>query len=646
VTCERVQEIVSAHMDGAFVPRAEIRLAEVHARGCVACRAFARRSSTIRTAVRIQPAETVPDLTEPIMAAIARERAHPPRGRHMRTRPHARGRFARMRPLLAATLAGAVIGSLVVGGPWQRPSTRPVAAAAVARGVREMARSVDAFHGRYRIVERGLSPELPERAFDMDLAFLAPQRFRLDVRDRTTYPSAAWTPTDLTYIENVATTYASGPPPCPGDLPMVCLPTRTTVSHRSGFSAAAPLPADLIVPISTFDSTLGVRVVGQDEVDGRPAVHVEMSFARASPLFPFLRAGGTWRPFFGGDLVVLWLDEASWFPLRYEVFPSRDSARRAWEMRFGLPVESPDEAILDVTGASFSTEGIAPSLFEIPGGTTADEIAPSEAAGRLGYVPATPSASAGLDLVSVVVPHSAAAASPRSLLVYADGLDYLRLGESPRWRGPGPFGPIDARAQTVAVGHDGVGFYEPANADLGRRLAIHAADTDLYLETNLSRRELLRIASSLPVRGRALPRAWRMETAGSLTVERIPVHEALSVTGLAHLVSRLPGGYVVASADRASVRGTLAGVTFTLRQPSTDATGPPLTLHVERRDALPVASSSEQSRVSVGGAPGRWTPSRSLLEWMDGRWYRSLQGVLDLRSLLAIATTISSGTPP
>jgi hypothetical protein len=37
-----------------------------------------------------------------------------------------------------------------------------------------------------------------------------------------------------------------------------------------------------------------------------------MRFDRAAPLFPFLR-GGTWRPFFPEDRVVLWLDATSWF---------------------------------------------------------------------------------------------------------------------------------------------------------------------------------------------------------------------------------------------------------------------------------------------------------------------------------------------
>ena len=96
------------------------------------------------------------------------------------------------------------------------------------------------------------------------------------------------------------------------------------------------MPADLIAPIATFGSADGVTVVGREDVDGHETVRVEMSFARAAPLFPFLRLGGTWRPMFEGDRVVLWLDTTGWYPVRFEVFPSTDPERRAWEMRFGL----------------------------------------------------------------------------------------------------------------------------------------------------------------------------------------------------------------------------------------------------------------------------------------------------------------------
>ena len=52
-----------------------------------------------------------------------------------------------------------------------------------------------AFAATFAVTEHGLSPDVPERQLRMDVAFLAPQRFRLDVHDETTYPSTRWTPT-------------------------------------------------------------------------------------------------------------------------------------------------------------------------------------------------------------------------------------------------------------------------------------------------------------------------------------------------------------------------------------------------------------------------------------------------------------------
>src|SRR5204862_280901 len=83
-------------------------------------------------------------------------------------------------------------------------------------------------------------------------------------------PSAEWTPTNLTYIEDMPATYRSGPTGCPGDLPPgVCPTTRTTITRASPYSAAAPLPTDLVAPVSTFSSTDGIRVIGEQPIGGR-----------------------------------------------------------------------------------------------------------------------------------------------------------------------------------------------------------------------------------------------------------------------------------------------------------------------------------------------------------------------------------------
>lgn len=654
MNCDAVQLVLSARMDGDRVAARQAAAAVAHAETCTRCRTFGERSARIRSAVRIRAAEPVPDLVEPIMAAVAQERVRPrvPLVGERRVRPPRPTRRPRHRrrttlaPAAAAAVAGLVLGSVLVGGPWQSAEDRPIAAAAVVRNVRAVAPTLDVFQGTYTIHEFGLSREVPERLFDMEVAFRSPQRFRLDVHDRTIYPSHSWTPTHLRFIQDVTTTFTSGPSGCPGDLPAhVCPRTRAAVTHLSEFSAAAPLPADLVLPVTTFGSATGVEVLGSDRVGDRDAIRVRLSFERAAPMFPFLRMGGTWRPFFERDPVLLWLDARSSLPLRMLVQPSRNPERSAWELRYGLGVESPDEPILDVQLVSVSTEPPGLELFRIPG-VSAEPTAPrrlEDLPDRIGYLPTTPTDRGDLELVSIVLPPRSAPATPSSMLVYAEGLDYLKVGERRDWVGPEPFGPLDAGAQQILLDGGGVAYYEPAGEGFGRRLAIHADGADVFLETNLPRGRLLEIASSLPLVGRPLPPDGRDPGSAGIDVERIDVVEGLTAAGLpASLARNLPDGYIVASAERSTIGSAREGVTLHLRQIDTDAAGEPLTLHVERGTGLPLPSSSEQALISFAGLEARWTPSRSELEWVDRGVYHSLQGVMDLRSLIEIADAIAA----
>jgi hypothetical protein len=647
VNHEQAQLVLSARMDGERMTPREAEAASTHAAGCTRCRAFADRSAQVRSAVRIRPAEAVPDLVDGIMAAVAAEHARPTAIRTIeravlrRSGPR-RHRSRMLAPVAAAAIAGLVAGSLVVGGPWQRPADRPIAAAALVREVRRAAPAIDAFHGTYTIVERGFSADLTERRFDMEVAFRSPQRFRLQVVDRTDYPTRSWTPNDLTYIEHVPATYTAGPSGCPADLPQdVCPRMRATVTRLTEFSTSAPLPADVVLPLATFASPRGFRVVGGGTFDGRDAILVELTFDRASPMFPFLRTGGSWRPFFDRDRVVLWLDADSWQPVRWAVSPSTSPERREWEQRFGLQVEPVGATILDVRLVSSSREAPDPSLFDIPGSGSTAVRSLGAARRELGYEPTVPTGTGDLDLVSVVLPPEPARATPSSLLVYADGLDYLRIGERLDWSGPGPFGPLDVDAEQVTLGDGGVAYYEPAGEGFGRRVAIHAPTGDLYLESNLARDRLLEIAALIPVRTSPLPRTWLKRSSGEVDVERVPVRRALATAELPDSLSgSLPGGYVIASAELSMIDGEPTGVTLHLRQPEMDAAGEPLTLHVERARRLPPASPSSRSTVTLLAGVGRWAPGRALLEWIDHGRYHSLQGSLPLGSLMEIANAV------
>jgi hypothetical protein len=505
MNCHRAQPVLSAHMDGEWVPRAAIASAEAHAAGCAACTSFVARSARVRTAVRIRPAMDIPDLVDPIMAAVVHERVAPVPTVRLRRSPRRR-RPAAWRGVAAAAVIGIVVGSVAVGGPWRSADEQTVAIATIADNVRAAAASLRSYSATYAIVERGLTrdvPErqvgrgVPERQLELDVAFLQPQRFRVDVRDLTDYsPVGPPTPTAFTYIEDPPSSYREESCRVP-DTP--CSSTWTGRAESSPFSGAAPAAGDLIVPLATFGTTDGIRVVGTEQLDGRDTVHVVLSFERAAPLFRFLEVGGTWRPFYDADRVDLWLDASTWFPLRSTVTPSPALARRGWESRFGLPVERPDTPILEVHALAVRDAPPDRSLFDIPDlRDPTVELASLEQ--RLGYAPLIPDETGGLSFVTASTPGVSDDGAPRSLLVYARGLDYLKIMEHPRWRRPGPFGPVAADAEQIALAN-GIARFAPAGDDFGNRVAIHATGTDVWLESNLPRDELLAVAASLPVRG-------------------------------------------------------------------------------------------------------------------------------------------------
>jgi outer membrane lipoprotein-sorting protein len=643
---EQAERLISERLDGERIaPRAVLAL-ERHLEGCAECRAFERGAYRLREAARFEIAPAIPDLVEPIMAAVeGKAGATRPGLRVVRPMRLPRRRLLpRLAPAVAALLLGALVGSLVVGGPWSeeaRRSPSALAAEDVSRGVAEAAATLTAYEATFAITERHWSDDVPTRLLSMHVWFRAPERFRLEVEDQTAYRTRA-TPTDLELIVDRDTWYSAGPSACPTS---PCPQRETSFRNRVpfSFSSAAPAPTDLVLPITALAEPAAIRVVGRDTVLGRLAVVVEVPFERAASLFPFLSLGGDWRPFFSGDRVRIWLDRDSWFPLRWIVYPAAGRERNQWELRFGLPDEAPGDPVFEVDARSV---GLAPpplGVFAIPSTVEPEDrgartVAVGDLAAELGFEPVRPTQLRGLDLYRAVIPATPDAGE--AIVTYADGLSFLKLAESRSWAGDAPFGSVDVRAEEVPLG-TGVAYYEPAGAEHGRRLSIHAAGTDLLLESNLPREELLAVAETLPVVGLRMPDDWRVRASGGLLVERVTLAEASAAIGTEIAVPRsLPSGVVLASVELVRAEGP-PGATLFFRD--TEAGAAMIRLHVETATELPPASSGVQRRVEVDDAPGRWTPSRGLLEWLDAGVYRSLDASgLALSELLAIAASIPS----
>ena len=645
---EQAERLLSARIDGERLATRQTVALEHHLEACAECRAFERGAYRLREAARFEVAPAVPDLVDEVMATV-RTDAKPSGLRVVRPARLPRRRLLpRLAPVAAALLIGVLIGSLVVGGPWQRSQTgSALAAAEIAGGISAAAANLDAYQATFSIHELNMSTNVPERDLTMRVWFHAPERFRLDVVDHTDYP-ARTTPTDLRLVVDGSRWFASGPAPCPT---AECPQRESVVRNRLPFSTDAPIPTDLVLPISTLADADRLTVLGRGTVLGRPAVQVEVPFERARPLFPFLSIaggsiGGDWRPFFPNDRVRIWLDERNWFPLKWAVYPATGVERDAWALRFGLPNEPSLRPVFTVTALDVSTRPPSAGVFRIPASASAQDqgarsVGLTDVARDVGFEPVAPNTVGGLERYRVVLPTDDTA---RSLIAYADGLAFVNLGETRTWAGTAPFGPVGVQAEEVPLAGGGVAYYEPSTDEHSRRVSIHAAGTDLYLESNLSRPALLAAAAALPVQGLPMPDAWRIRRVGGATVERVPLQAARSsVPFPIELPRTLPDGFGLASVELVDA-GYGDGVTLYFRDLDADAGIGTIRLHLEPAQALPPATSASQSSMDVGGAHGRYTPDRSELEWVRSGVYHSLDAPgLELPELVAIAASIGSG---
>jgi hypothetical protein len=698
--CDLVQVGISQRMDGAPLSDTVLRAIDAHAATCATCTAFSRRAERIRAVVRIHEAEPVPDLVGPIMAAVAleprpapsdvsaapgeRRRTPPPERRPERREngfpnppsrsPRPRtgpGRTQRrnLRPssIAAAVIVGLVLGSVLVGGPWPHRGGRlpqPAQATDIGREVLQQATRLDDLQVRFSMVERNFAPDVPVRRFDMRVLLSAPERFRLGIRDHTTYPEGSTSqPNDLSYIVNRTSSYAAGPTACPPGLAATCPRRSTTVTNRPPFSSDSPIPSDLLLPLVTLGGV--ENLVGRPSLPilGRPTETLQLSYQRAAPLFPFLRlpvldlGNGAWRPYFSHDRVALWLDKQTLLPLRIEIWATTDAAvrreRSLWEQRFGMLRDPTARPLLSVVATSLGPLPSAGQPFRIPkvgdrtgqeGGLGDEHI--NERARGLSLARAASQMRLPAEEIARVAglaPYRAATApagdGSQTILAFARGVSWLKIGETRDRSEPALFG-VDPHAEQVMIPGMGVGYFEPSSDWNGRRLAIHTAGDDLALETNLPRSDLLRVASVLGVRGRAIPASWRVQRAGGVVSRRVSLPDALRQVGFHVRLPAdgdLPPGYIVASAELTSTGGR-TGLSVFYRQVDTDLSGSPIQIHEERGDRLAPAVLPQTEHVRIDHETARFDPTLHRLQWIHRGVYFSIDSSgLELAELASIA---------
>ncbi|HEY7873975.1 MAG TPA: hypothetical protein VIG64_02515, partial [Actinomycetota bacterium] len=595
---------------------------EAHLQTCAACRHEEEVLRAARRAVRIRPVGAVPDLTERIMQAVTAE------GPRLRRRSEWNVRFK-----VAAVAAAA--SALVLAGatlPLGRNRVDVASATEIARGVSSAARALQSYRASYDIVERGFHPNVPVRKLSAEVWFQAPERFRMLISDFTSYPGPAWTRNNVQLVANARKWSISEP--TDWDCPLVAgrpcalrdqapMESRTIVD-RQPFDGTSHLPTDLVVPLETLVSSDGFHVLGRATIAGREAHHIALRYGAAIPLVDALQTGGSWRPLHPLDRVELWIDAATWFPLRFEVVASASPDRAVWAQQQGLHDSAGDE-LLSVEAASFETaEAFAPQTFRVPTRGLVKSGGFDPARDMAAWAP-EPAYIAGLE------PYRFGRSDAGEVIrSYVDGMTWLKVTTRLRRAA----GSHPSTAELVALpAAAGWGYYQPATLALGRRVDVFGERVQVHVESNLPRAELMDVAASLGVTG------TRLQPDGDLL--RIDDDDPYDRAPYALTPGFVPRGYELTTALLARAADGRSTLTTYYRGSEADYSDVGVRITQSRPVRLLVPSSRDLTRVTMGAFDARWAPDLGQLEWIDGKTYRSITvPSFDLSTAMAIAGSL------
>lgn len=620
-TCGALRVDISARLDDELDDR-RAREVEEHLASCEECRAYEKQLRRVRRALRVHSAEEVPNLTQSIMAKVQTERVGAARRREW----HAGARIA----AVAAVVAALVV--LTTSVPFTDDQPGSADASEIVQKVRAAAEELTSFRATFSIVERGLTDSIDTRNFTAKVRYEAPERFRLQVRDDTTYPDPRWPANDISLIASASRWWIEQPRTCPIEVLLECsVPQGTserTVVERQPFDGSSTLPTDIIVPLETMASAGDFDVIGRSRIAGRGALKVAMPFRDAVPLVTALEPAGLWRTFHPLDRVEIWLDEKTWFPLRFQVMADPSGERAAWAELQGYD-DRPGDTLLAVTARRFSQRALPQSVFRPPEDGTI----------RTGdFVPVSgtpagwpiPGYTGGLDAY-----RNGLTPDERRVSSWADGMTWLKATSGAARSGLPAFPPD---AETVRLADGSVAYYLPATETIKRRIDIFTGDEHIHLETNLSRAELIKVASSFGLKGEALDSV--VERSRGASVERINIEEALGYDFVKSPRS-LPEGYRASAALLTRSRPDGRSITIYFRRSEAEYGGDGIAI-LQSPSIRVLAPSGEMAGVQpLDGVDGRWFPARGELEWIKGGVYRSVTVPTgDLSTALSVARSL------
>jgi len=638
-----------------------------HVSGCPACREFLHGVRRIRELVRFEISPSMPDLSPAIMQKV-RAHAAAEAGRRGWVARRRRTGLADRRPGLASVgrrsdprtrrvagaglAAGLVVGAVLTGGRLisVRQTNTAALADVIPRRLASAAIDLQGYRATFDITELHWTAAVPLRTFVADVAFRQPESFLVRVRDTTDYPSPTWPRNDLTSVTDGHTWQAIGPNPCPrAELPACpdTQPVVRSVVDRIPFDADTAMPSDIIIPMTVLAAADRVDVVGSALVAGRQAVALELAYQDATPLIRYLQFLGSWRPFFPEDRVVIALDQETWFPLRYQVFPSPSPQRAAWASAQGFPKEDPAQPVFTATIRTISTQVPRSDSFTVavPEGAV-DEGFQDLPLSSLPIVARatliTPTQTEGLPVVRLgTLSRTSARPYQAVTFAYEKGLSWLSITRVTSWDQAAPFGVGPFAERLDLPGAKGLGLYEPASSTEPRRLAMHTDQGEFLVVSNLPRSSIVAVAASLPVRGLPLPEAWRIRRWRQGFVEDgLDLEDAIFRAGFPVMFPRLlPSGYRASAAELEQAEGT-KGITIVFRRPAAEL-GTGLLLFEASGQPLPPATGADQQVVSLRGTLARWSPGEGRLEWIENGIYLSITGSsFGLPDLMSIAGSL------
>jgi hypothetical protein len=586
----------------------ERREVDDHAATCPTCGPYARQLADLRSALRFEVVEAVPDLAPSVVAAVAAGGAAPA------------SRRRRFLPLVAAAVAGALVGAVVVSGTRPGTPPGPVAAALPEQVLRAQAR-LQSLSADVQVVERGWHPDVPVRTYTGSLAYRAPESFALRLADRTDYPSRQWRANDASVVVDGDMAWTSGPAGCPPEGLPTCtpgVPRQRALIEREPFSADGPAPLDLVLPARSFAIGRTARVLpGSHRAAGRDATVVVTTVAQLQPLVAVFGQAGNFRDVRATDPAELWLDRDSLVPLRLIVTAGAGPDRERWAGLHGYR-DTAGERILELRLRSVRVNADpGPTAFPEP---------PTAAVQRdAGFRDAT------VDAAEAPVPtwlpagmtryregRIAAAPSPIAVRTWTDGRAWIKVRSTQGWPGGRLFGDVGEVVRAAPLG-GGVGYV----SEDGAAVALHGAGIDLVVTGSAPLADLVRVAGSLGVSGLPVPAGWAEASTATLAeaAARLPelLAPARSSAYAPPAVHIAPGPVVTISVPGPGQRG------YRLVQEDGTSLGPPVDPDV--------------SAVTVRGVTGRWSPSLGALEWVEhgGRVIELRSDSLSLGELLLVS---------